>query len=184
MFDQPQYETAADVIGVSVRLTNREMAMGAECGIMRNIAAMADDRCDQYGFAEEFGWNAHIEGACGEVAAGKIMGRFWSPTVNTFAAPDIGRHIQVRTRSRHDYDLPIRPKDKQEHLFVLVTGKAPLFMVRGYILAADARRDEWLADHGGRPSAWFVPQRALLSIHDLMLPDVPTGGVSSRTSIN
>jgi hypothetical protein len=146
------------------------MAMAAECGIMRNIAAIIDGRADAYGLDEDDeGWSKHVEGACGEVAAAKVLGRFWSPTANAFSAPDIGRKIGVRTRSRHDYDLNIRPSDKPDHVYVLVTGRAPNFIVRGYMLGADARRDEWLRDYGGRPSAWFVPQDALLDIDDLRL---------------
>lgn len=155
---------------IPITLTNREMAMGADCGLMRNIAALIDQREDAHGFDDaDGGWNVHIEGACGEIAVAKALGRFWSPSVNTFAAPDIGHDIQVRTRSRHDYDLLIRPKDKPQHLFVLVTGRAPSFMVRGYILCSDARRDEWMQEYGGRPSAWFVPQKQLLDPRDLCL---------------
>jgi len=155
---------------VPVTLTKREMAMGAECGVMRNIAAMTDNRRDAHGLTdEEGGWNFHIEGACGEIASAKVMGRFWSPTVNTFDAADIGEHIQVRTRSRHDFELYVRPTDNPGHLFVLVTGKAPNFIVRGYLHGAAARCDDWLAAHGGRPPAWFVPHVALMSIEHLRL---------------
>lgn len=157
---------------VKVTLTNREMAMGADCGVMRNIAAMVDNRENAYGFDEEYGWNAHIEGACGEIAAAKVLGRFWSPTVNTFKAPDIGANIQARTRSRHDYELIIRPKDNPDNLFVLVTGIAPNFTVRGYHVGREAKRDEWKHDHGARPPAWFVPQDCLRPIGDLILRGV------------
>jgi hypothetical protein len=146
--------------------------MGAECGIMRNMAAILDNRTDAFGLNEDDGgWSKHIEGACGEVAVAKLLGRFWSPTVNVFNAPDIGRMIGVRTRSKHDYDLPIRTVDKADCTYVLVTGHAPSFIVRGYILAADAHRDEWLHDYGGRPPAWFVPQDALRDIDDLLLKE-------------
>jgi hypothetical protein len=155
---------------VAVQLTNREMAMAADCGIMRNIAAIIDERDDAYGLDEDDGgWSKHVEGACGEVAVAKVLGRFWSPTVNVFNAPDIGRTIGVRTRSRHDYDLNIRPNDKPQHAYVLVTGRAPNFIVRGYIIGADARRGKWLRDYGGRPPAWFVPQASLLDIDELRL---------------
>lgn len=155
---------------LAVHLTNREMAMAAECGIMRNIASIIDGRENGHGLDEvDGGWSKHVEGACGEVAVAKALGRFWSPTVNVFNAADIGRMIGVRTRSRHDYDLNIRRNDKPDHAYVLVTGLAPSFVVRGYIIGADARRDEWLQAYGGRPAAWFVPQAALLDIDSLRL---------------
>jgi hypothetical protein len=156
-----------------VTLTNRELAMGAECGIMRNIACLISGREPANGFDADKGddaWKIHIEGACGEIAVAKLLGRFWSPTVNTFKAPDIGKKIQVRTRSKHHYDLYVRPEtDDPEHTFVLATGVAPRFAVHGYLLARDAQRDEWVQTYGGRPPAWFVPQENLLDIHDLFL---------------
>jgi hypothetical protein len=160
-----------DNFGVPVTLTKREMSMGADCGIMRNIASMADGLHPANGFDEERddAWNIHIEGACGEIAAAKVMGRFWSPTVNIFKAPDIGKTIQVRTRSRHSYELYVRPGDNPDHCFVLVTGRAPDFRVRGYLMAFDARNDAWLKNHGGRPPAWFVPHCALHDIAPLIL---------------
>jgi len=142
--------------------------MAADCGVTRNILAW--DKPDAFGFDDEHGWNAHIEGACGEVAAAKALGRFWSPSVNTFDAADIGLRLQVRTRSRHEYELYVRPRDVEnhpDHAMILVTGKAPLFVVRGYIIAKDACRDDWLKEYGSRPPAWFVPQQQLLDIDDL-----------------
>jgi len=157
-----------------VSLSKREIVMGAECGIMRNLTSL--HRPDSYGFSDEHGWNAHIEGACGEIAVAKLLGRYWSPSVNTFSAPDIGLNIQVRTRSRHDYELIVREKDEPEHAYVLVTGKAPAFIVRGYCLGSDARQKEWLQEHGGRPPAWFVPQASLWPWRDLRYsePKAPT----------
>jgi len=160
-----------------VILTMREVAMGAHCGIMRNIAAMAAGLEPANGFDEEKGddpWNIHIEGACGEIGAAKLLNRFWSPSVNTFSAPDIGKNLQVRTRSRHSYDLYIRPKtetyrgDNPDNYFILMTGKAPRFIIRGYMLARDAQREEWIQTYGGRPPAWFVQQKYLLPWTDLI----------------
>jgi hypothetical protein len=144
---------------VKVVLTNREMSLAAECGIMRNLAAIIDNRPDANGFADETGgWNAHIEGACGEVAAAKLLGRFWSPTVNTFHAPDIAG----------------RPSDDPVHAYVHVTGRAPTFLVWGFIIGEQARRAEWLKRHGGRPAAWFVPKAALGSVNELFLRGLVT----------
>lgn len=155
-----------------VTLTNRELTMAAECGIMRNIACMIAGRQPANGFDTEKGddpWSIHIEGACGEVGVAKLLGRFWSPTVNTFKAPDIGKTIQVRTRSKHSYDLYVRPDDNENNTFVCVTGRAPRFAVHGYLLGRDAKRDEWVQTYGNRPAAWFVPKENLLDINDLFL---------------
>lgn len=155
---------------VDVILTPYEVAIGAHCGAMRHQAALRDNRPDAYGFDGLDGWTKHVEGACGEIAAAKAINRYWCPSVNTFGAADLDLTIQVRTRSRHDYDLIIRPEDNPDHCYVLVTGKAPRFTVRGYRIGHAARRDVWQQSHGGRPPAWFVPQADLWPISDLIHP--------------
>lgn len=153
---------------IKVILTPSELTMAAACGCQRNIEAIRKKLKPAYGFAEEYSWNIHIEGACGEVAAARVLSLFWSPTVNTFSAPDISHNIQIRTRSSHTYDLIVRRKDNPNNLYVHVTGKAPEFLIHGYILGAKARRDEWEQRYGGRPPAWFVPRTALKAIDGLM----------------
>jgi hypothetical protein len=156
-----------------VILTPQEMSMGAKCGATRQIASLMKGSLDAYGCTEEYGWNQHIEGACGEIGASKLTHRYWEPTVNTYGSePDIQPNINVRTRSRHDYELIIRPKDNPAFPVILVTGTAPVFIVRGYFIAGDAHRDEWWHDYGQRNSpAWFVPQRELRDISDLIVED-------------
>jgi hypothetical protein len=49
--------------------------------------------------------------------------------------------------------------------------------VHGHILGADAKQQRWLASHGGRPAAYFVPRSSLLPIERLNaeLLDQPHG---------
>jgi len=78
-----------------------------------------------------------VEGAAVEMAAAKALEHYWVPSVDTFkTGSDIGTSIQVRTRSRHSYDLIVRPDDRDEDHLVLVTGIAPRFHVRATILGA------------------------------------------------
>lgn len=139
----------------TITLTWHEAAMAAEIGTLRQLASIRHDRQDRHGFTGE-GWSEHIEGACGELAVAKFLGCYWNGSVNSFAACDLP-FVQVRTRSRHDYDLIVRDKDNDEEYYVLVTGKCPHYRIRGWISGGDAKRPEWLAEHGGRPPAWFVP---------------------------
>jgi len=46
---------------------------------------------------------------------------------------------------------------------------APAFDVLGWMGGGEAKRSEWLMDHGGRPPAYFVPTRALNTIETLYL---------------
>lgn len=153
---------------MTITLTWQEVGQGAWTGIQRQMHALKDGRANVFGFDGD-DWGIHIEGACGEIAAAKAMNRYWSASVNTFKnGGDVGQ-IQVRTRSRADYDLLIRDNDRDGDVFVLVTGKIPNFCVRGWIVGLDGKKDVWRKGHGGRPPAWFVPQSALQPIEALEL---------------
>lgn len=142
-----------------------ELLFAASVGIRRNIEALEKKLPDLYGF-DQNEWQTHIEGACGEMAFAKGTGRYWSGSINTFRnGGDVGS-IQIRTRSKPNYDLIVRPNDRDEDIFVLVIGNAPAFSIIGWIRAKNAKRDEWLQTHGNRPPAYFVPQSRL---HDIVI---------------
>ena len=109
-----------------VTLTGYEMAMASDAGRLRNISAIKDGRKSKIEGGE---WQEHIEGATGEVAAAKLMNVFWGGSVNTFkTGGDIdGTGWEVRTRSKHDYDLVVRDSDPDGRVMILVTGKSPNF---------------------------------------------------------
>lgn len=152
---------------MTVRLTAYELMQAATAGCLRQISALVKNLPDKHGFAG-LGWSEHIEGACGEMAVAKVVNRYVSGSVNTFkVGGDIGGTIQVRTRSRHDYELIVRPDDRSEDVFVLVTGRAPEYEVRGWIRGEQAKRPDWLASHGGRAPAYFVPASALQDVASL-----------------
>lgn len=142
------------------------MLLAGQVGIRRQMEALKRGLPDRHGFTG-LGWDIHVEGACGELAVAKALGRYWNGSVNTFkVGGDVGA-MQVRTRSRSHYELLIRPDDKDQDVFVLVTGTSPKFKVVGWIKGKDAKRVEWLQTHGGRPPAYFVPQKSLGNIEDL-----------------
>lgn len=146
---------------IPVALTLAETRAAIEVGVLRQIEAIRQGRPDRFGAKTDDGWSLHIEGAAGEMAVAKMLGRYWDMPVNTYkAGGDVG-DIQVRTRSRSDYDLIVRSGDRDGDMFVLVTGRIPRFQVHGYIRGVDAKRPEWARRHGGRASAFFVPQSAL-----------------------
>lgn len=128
---------------IEVTLTWSELELAAIVGVRRNVESLSDGNSPHRLMGTPHqdlpGWQGHIEGAAGEAAVAKYLNRYWSGTVNTFGkGGDVGA-LQVRARSRHDYELIIRPKDRDDDWFVLVTGKAPIFRIR----------------------AWFVPHAAL-----------------------
>ena len=148
-------------------LNLREINSGVQVGGLRQIEAILQGKEDSHGFVGD-GWGTHIEGACAEIAVAKCLNLYWEPRVNTYKfKADIGENIEVRRRSLHDYDALIRSSDQDNHFFIHVTGKIPKFLVHGWILAADAKKhNEWIKNHGNRPSAWFVPPSYLKSLEE------------------
>jgi len=151
---------------MKVLLTKQEVFMAAMCGVMRNFGSMFRGLKANHGYSGDY-WGIHIEGAAGEFAAAKALGVFWSPTVNSYKSADIAPNIQVRTRSKSDYDLIIREDDNPDHAYVLVVGQSPEFEVIGWIWGRDGKRPEWIKTYGGRPPAWFVPQDKLRPLSEL-----------------
>jgi len=143
-----------------VELTWFEVAMAANVGLARQLAALRAGRPDRHGY-HGLGWTEHCEGACGELAVAKIMGIYWNGSIDSFKLPDLGGNLQVRTRSGDNYELIVRLNDANADRFILVTGRAPIFTVRGWIAGSAAKRDKWIQTHGNRPAAFFVPQHAL-----------------------
>ena len=138
---------------------------GALVGSMRNVESLKGRRAPAYGAKNE--WHYHIEGALGEMAVAKALSVYWGGTVCSFHSADIGEQLQVRTRSSHTYDLIVRDADDDDHIFLLVTGEAPTYHVRGWMRGRDAKRDEFLKEYGGRPPAYFVPQSELHTLEAL-----------------
>lgn len=150
-----------------VVLAPAELAMGAILGVSRQIGAIRAGKPDQHGLDPANGWSAHIEGALGEMAVARALGVYFLPTIGTYkAGGDIGA-LQVRTRSRHNYDLIVRPGDRDGDVFILVTGVAPRYLVRGWCIGAEAKKERYRQVYGGRPPAFFVPAGDLLPLDDL-----------------
>lgn len=139
--------------------------MAAQIGLMRQLLSACRSRRDAHGFSG-LGWSEHIEGACGELAVAKHLDIHWWGGVDAFSEPDLP-NLQVRTRSRHDYDLIVRETDSDMEVFVLVTGRCPQYKIRGWLRGRDAKRSEWLHSYSERPRAYFVPASQLKPVEDL-----------------
>lgn len=151
---------------MSVSLEWYELSRAALVGVSRNVEAMRMGCQNRMPINDE--WSIHVLGACGECAFAKATGRYWSGGVNTFrASADIGGSIEVRTRSKHTYDLIVRDNDSDSSAYVLVTGGPKDFVVHGWIRGADAKCGEFLANHGNHGAAYFVPKSALRPLSEL-----------------
>lgn len=145
-----------------VSLTPAEILSAAHTGIMRQTQNLKRNRKPAYGATNATDWQWHVEGALGECAVAKALGLYWTGNLGNLRATDVGRY-QVRTRSRHDYDLILHPEDPDDDVYFLVTGLNGRYRIHGWILGRDGKRDEYWSDPAGGRPAYFVPQAALES---------------------
>lgn len=152
---------------MNVNLEWFEVSRAALVGVSRNVEALRHNYRQKLRGKDE-SWERHVLGALGECAFAKATGRYWSGSVNTFKAADIGANIQIRTRSQHSYDLIVRDEDSDDDVYVLVTGGPHEFEVRGWVRGKDAKRPEYQQNYGNYGHAYFVPQDRLLGIDSLV----------------
>jgi hypothetical protein len=150
-------------VSIVVDLTPEEVEFAASIGVRRQLEAYRKGLANVAGL-RFVGWDEHIEGAAGELAVAKLLGRHWDATVNTFKfTGDVGPELEVRTRSKHHYDLLVRPNDNPYRYYCLVTGTTTegAFRVHGWLQGRECMQDCYRQTYADRPVAWFVPQSAL-----------------------
>jgi hypothetical protein len=146
---------------ITVELTREECEMACWIGAKRQLDSIMAGLKQKHGNDGEDGYTKNIEGAGGEIAAAKVINRYWGGSVNTFKkGGDVGPY-QVRTRSELHWDLIVRDDDRDEDRFILVRGKLPHYQVVGHIYGKAAKRPEFLKPYGNRPPAYFVPANIL-----------------------
>lgn len=145
---------------MKVRLEKYEMIMAAYVGLRRHIEKFDSKLKNNHG-NPRFGWHTNVEGACAELAVAKHFGVYWDGSVNTYKAPDVCGW-QVRHTELDDGSLIVRDDDANDQAFVLVTGQAPEYELRGWLYGREAKRAEWHY-RSGTP-CWMVPQKSLSSI--------------------
>ena len=107
-----------------------------------------------------------IVGVCGEMAVARVLDCYWSPSVNTFhKETDLPRSMEVRSTAHLTGRLIVRENDPTDRIYVLVIGEPPTMTVVGWMLGADARKDQWIENPHGHRQAWFVPQDQLIPIN-------------------
>jgi hypothetical protein len=106
-------------------------------------------------------------GLAGELAVAAAYGIPWRGEPDRFkGTPDVGEW-DVRTRTKADYDLPIREGDPDRVVVLVLAHRIPFMELAGWYRAGEARgHPEWVrairpAGSGPVPPAWFVPQSAL-----------------------
>jgi hypothetical protein len=157
---------------IRVQLSDEAIANARALGMTRHRESIRLGLKDAHGAVtnEIESVRLHCYGALGEFAVASYLELPEPDTVNTFHAPDLAHRVQVRTRLRVSYGLIVRKVDDDDDVFVLVYVeplKPPAAYVRGWIIGRDAKRPKYLAQHGGRPVAYFVPAEELQPMETL-----------------
>lgn len=155
---------------IEVELTKYEAYMAADVGCRRQISSAYRKSKSRFGkLDKDYPFEIHIAGALGELACAKALNIYWPGGVDTFKAADLGANLQVRTRPKPELDLIVRDDDKDEDVFILVTGTLPKYTVRGWIGGADAKQPQWKKNPNGWGAAYFIPQSALRPMDQLII---------------
>jgi hypothetical protein len=110
--------------------------------------------------------SAFVLGVQGEIGVSRWAGVEYRPVFRLQkGAPDVAS-MHVRTRRDPTFGLPVRThevRSKPRAPFLLANAQVglPKVVIRGWILAVDAAREEWIEDYGGHGRAFFVPPERL-----------------------
>ena len=145
-----------------IQLTPSEIMQAAMVGVMRSAVSIQNGYKHNYGAQDKDTWQIGIEGALGECALAKYKNVYWKG-MGIIRSPDVGDE-DVRTAWRDNSHLIVHPADPDNRKFWLVTGLNGKYIIRGWILGKDAKKQEYWKDMQGtnRP-AYFVPQSALIN---------------------
>lgn len=151
-------------------LSKQEYWLGTQIGTMRQVSNLYKGRKDAYGAEKMNGFEININGACGEVAVAKWLNIFYSGNLGDLAAGDVNHpsvRIEVRTAFEAHYRMILHKKDRDDAIFILLTGTAPEFIVRGWCYGREGKQEKFWADPAGGRPAYFVPQAELRPIDEL-----------------
>lgn len=109
----------------------------------------------------------HLLGAAGEMAVAVMLGmedKLYQETEAQRGSFDLPPNIDIKTRSRHRYDLIVQLDENPDKILVLVTIQNRITLIHGWIQASDAMKEQWRKDPAGGRPAYFVPKTELLSL--------------------
>ena len=101
----------------------------------------------------------------GECAFAKWRGVYWEGSVNNAwseRSTDVDG-FEVKTRSRHHYELPVELKDTNiDKKWALVTGVNGRYRIHGWVVPRPHLLDKYKdVKVPGRDPSWFIPQSLL-----------------------
>jgi hypothetical protein len=112
----------------------------------------------------------HLLGAAGEMAVASFLGmkeHLYQETEARRGSDDLPGGIDVKTRSKHSYDLIVQKQEDHRKKLVLVTIEKQQTLLWGWCRGEEAMQKQYWADHAGGRPAFFVPKERLHSLDTL-----------------
>jgi hypothetical protein len=112
----------------------------------------------------------HLLGAAGELAVASHLGMkdlVYKETEAKRGSCDLPG-IDVKTRSRHQYDLIVQKNEPPEKKYVLVTIQDKTTLLHGWIHGGEAMQEKFWADPAGGRPAYFVGKEHLRPMETLL----------------
>ena len=106
----------------------------------------------------------HLLGAAGEMAVAVLLGmedQLYQETEAKRGSSDLPPNIDIKTRSKHYYDLIVQLDESPSKILVLVTIENRTTLIHGWINSKDAMKEQWKKDPAGGRMAYFVPKTNL-----------------------
>lgn len=113
---------------------------------------------------------AHFLGAIGELAVADYLGLreyLYAENKPKRGSSDLPPNIDVKTRSKHYYDLICQIDENPSKILVLVTVQNKKALIHGWITSKHAMNPKWINDPAGGRKAYFVPKSELFDIESL-----------------
>lgn len=153
-----------------IRLTEEQIRFAAYAGVERMIHVIVAGRPETHGGSNGWDeWQRHVEGAMAEMAVASYLDITWEPHVGRVDKPDFP-DFEVRSTRHNSGRLILHHEDRDEHIFVLVTGTRGVYKLRGWLKGGDGKQDKYWDDPTGRnAAAFFVPQRDLEPMGGIMV---------------
>jgi hypothetical protein len=138
-----------------VQLSDEELMLYATAGAQRAVKCMLRKAAPAEGAGHWDDWQISIEGVLGEAAVAKHYNLYVS-SVQGYGAIDVGGIYEVRTSKNHGDPMRIKQSDPDHLPFFLVNGINGRYVIRGWIYAGEAKREEWFSVYKrpGHPVYW------------------------------
>lgn len=153
-----------------VKLDNIELAQCTAAGLTRFMRKL-NGHWSGHHYHDSLSWQERVaeeaEGVAAEWAVAKYYRKPFDPTESNEKyknQADVGNGLEVRWTKWNDGHLIIYEYDRKSDIAILVTGKSPTYVIKGWIPVAVAQKDRYR--HHSQPT-WWVAQHHLQPIENL-----------------